>query len=88
MTPARPRWKLCAELALPLTLLAWRAAVLPLSALWRDAALILALYWIFTILASRSRAWLPVTVAVMGALFALYARHQIPFALDSLRLAF
>jgi len=74
-----------AELLPPFALLVWRLAACPPSSLWRDAALILSLYWIFTVLAYRTRCWLPVTAGVILLLFVLSASIHLPFAINVLK---
>lgn len=79
------RWTV-AELAGALSLLAWRVAASPLSALWRDAVAILAVYWIITALASKTRLWPSVTAAAAAFLLGIYVQGQVPHVLSVLRL--
>lgn len=65
--------------------LVWRVLRSPLAEAWSDWVVILSVYWIFTALASETKAWRLVTVATMLVLFALYASIQIPLALEVLR---
>jgi hypothetical protein len=73
-----------AEVSAALGLLAWRVAVLPLAGLPRDWVTILALYWIFTIFAQRSKAWPWVTAATMLLLGGIYLQGQFPHTLEIL----
>jgi len=62
-------------------ILAWRYRAHPFSGLWRDWVVILCLFWIFTVLAGRTRAWPWVTGAVMAGLLTLYSLGQLPLTL-------
>jgi len=73
-----------AELSAAVGLLAWRVAVLPLPGVLRDWVSILALYWIFTVFAQRSKAWPWVTAATMLLLGGIYAYGQFPHTLEIL----
>jgi hypothetical protein len=73
-----------AELSAAVGLLAWRVAVLPLSGVLRDWVCVLAVYWIFTIFAQRSKAWPWVTVATMILLAGIYLQGQLPHTLEIL----
>lgn len=70
-------WELFAAAAI----LAWRYRSYPFSGLWRDWVVILALFWIFTVLAGRTRSWPWVTGAVMAGLLTLYSMGQLPLTL-------
>src|SRR5947207_3370082 len=61
--PPTDRRRQAIEASIPLALLIWRTVAYPASTLWRDVVVILALYWLFTTFAGRSRSWLPVTIA-------------------------
>jgi hypothetical protein len=67
-------------------LLAWRAWAYGWSFLVGDWFSILCGYWIFTALASRTRAWPYVTALLMAGLLVLYGWHQAPFAWATLGL--
>ena len=69
------------EVVAALLLLGWRAWSYPLAGLWRDWVVILCLFWIFTVLAGRTRAWPWVTGAVMAGLLTLYSLGQLPLTL-------
>jgi hypothetical protein len=51
--------------------------VTPFGALWRDWFAILCAFWIFTALASRTRAWPMVAAATMSGLLLLYGALQL-----------
>ena len=85
-TLRRFSWRDALQIGLALTLLAWRISTVSMAQFWEDQALILSLYWIFTVLAGDTRAWKPVTVGVVLLLFAGYSRHQLAWTLDILRL--
>ncbi len=76
-----------AELSAAIGLLVWRVAVLPLPGLFRDWISILALYWIFTVFGSRTRAWPYVTGGVMVLQALLYLQGQGRHTLASLGIA-
>jgi hypothetical protein len=80
VTPAR-RWSRIAELAVAGAILSWRLWELPLLELWRDWVTLAALYWAFTAIAPRSRAWPAVSVAGMAFLLGTYVAGQVPFLL-------
>ncbi len=80
--PRRRPWSRW-EFALPLMALAWRLSWYPLGTVWRDWVAVLALYWIFTILAGRTKAWPVVTVLVALGLALVYLHRQLPLSLDS-----
>jgi len=65
--------------------IAWRFRSHPLNTLWRDWVVILCLFWIFTALAGRTKAWPAVTALVMTFLLAIYAAGQVPQTLAVLR---
>jgi hypothetical protein len=65
----------------------WRICSRPPSALPTDLLLIIAGYWLFTVLAGKSRAWWPVTLVVMGALFAIHVSGYLPDTIEALQLA-
>jgi len=67
-------------------LIAWRAWAYNLWFLVGDWFTILCAYWIFTALASRTRAWPYVTGLVMAALLVLYGWHQAPLTWAALGL--
>jgi hypothetical protein len=53
--------------------------VTPFGSLWRDWFAILCAFWIFTALASKTRAWPAVAAATMGGLLVLYGALQLGF---------
>ena len=64
---------------LPVSLLAaWRAWSHPTSLLWKDWFLLICLFWIFTALAWRTKAWPYAAGALMGGLLVLYGWGQRP----------
>jgi hypothetical protein len=65
-------------------LLLWRAACYPAALLWRDWVFLLAAFWLFTIVAGRTKAWTWVLGLLMTALFVLYSWHQVPLTLSVL----
>jgi hypothetical protein len=66
------------EVLLITLLAAWRAWCHPFALLWRDWFFLLCLFWIFTALASRKRAWPYVAGALMGGLLVIYGLGQLP----------
>ena len=58
--------------------LAWRAAALPASSLWNDWLVVIATWWIFTVLQSKWPGWLHVTLACMAYLLFVFASGQLP----------
>ena len=74
------------EVLLVSLLAAWRAWSHPSSLLWRDWFLLLCLFWIFTALASRTRAWPYVAGTLMAGLLVLYGWGQLPLTLTALGL--
>jgi len=82
-TPSDRRARI-AEVSAAVALLIWRVAVLPLPGLLRDWVAILALYWIFTVFAQRSKAWPWVTVATIVVLGGIYVHGQFPHTLEIL----
>jgi hypothetical protein len=75
------------QIVLAILLLGWRLLSHPLTSLWRDWIFILGVYWLYTALASRSRAWPQVTAATMAFLLGIYIHGQTPYALSVLGLA-
>lgn len=73
----RPLPPVACEAAAAALLLIWRAWVTPLSDLWRDWFAILCVFWIFTALGWRTRAWPVVAGATMGGLLLLYGIRQL-----------
>jgi len=65
-------------------ILAWRIRLYSPATLWRDWVVILALFWIVTILAGRSRAWPWLMGAFMIGLLVLYTSRQLPLTLEVL----
>jgi hypothetical protein len=65
------------EAAAATLLLIWRAWVVPGTDVWRDWFAILCVFWIFTALGSRTRAWPVVAGATMTALLVLYGVRQL-----------
>lgn len=76
---------LAAELVAALGIMGSRCFAVPPAWLLLDPVFVLALFWSFLAIASRTRAAMPVTLAVSIFLFVAYASRQIPFALDLLR---
>ncbi len=74
------------EAAAALLLLVWRAWKVPYDLLWRDWFALLCVFWIFTALGSRSRAWPYVAGATMSGLLVLYSLGQVPQTLRVLNL--
>jgi hypothetical protein len=56
----------------------WRIASQPTLTLWRDWVFILSVFWLITLLAGRSKAWVLTLGALMITLFALYLFQQGP----------
>ncbi len=81
--PARRR----VEIALAVGLLLWRILTRPPGLLWRDWGIVVALVWIFAVLAPRSRAWPTVISAASAYLLGLYVKGQFPLMLSILGLA-
>jgi hypothetical protein len=59
-------------------LILWRTWIYGLPFVVADWVSILCAYWIFTALASRTRAWPIVTGLVMGGLLLFYSWRQLP----------
>ena len=74
------------EVLLLSLLAAWRIWAHPFPLLWKDWFLLLCLFWIFTALASRTKAWPYVARALMGGLLVLYGWSQIPLTLAEMGL--
>ena len=70
----RETWEVVAALAI----IALRIRSYPLSFLWHDWVVLICAYWIFTALASRTRAWPWVTGVAMAGLLLLYSWRQLP----------
>ena len=66
------------EVLLVALLAAWRAWSHPFALLWKDWFLLLCLFWIFTAVGSRTKAWPYVAGALMGGLLVLYGWAQLP----------
>jgi hypothetical protein len=75
------------EIAAASLLILWRAWIYGWSFVATDWFSILCGYWIFTALASRTRAWPVVTGAVMSGLFLLYSWRQLPLTWAALGFA-
>ena len=75
--PAQPSPSAVCEAAAAALLLLWRAWVVPLGWLWRDWFAILCVFWIFTALGSRTRAWPFAAGATMTGLLLLYGAKQL-----------
>ena len=58
----------------------------PSALLWKDWFLLLCLFWIFTALGSRTKAWPYVAGALMGGLLALYGWGQLPLTFTAMGL--
>ena len=71
------RTRSAVHLAACATLLGWRALILR-GGIWHDWVAVVALYWAYTSVSSKSPAWPTVTTAVMGGLLGLYAAGQLP----------
>ncbi|HXX93515.1 MAG TPA: hypothetical protein VEN81_07770 [Planctomycetota bacterium] len=81
----RDRWRAAAEAMVPLALVAWRIASLPIKDLWRDVLLLLGLYWILEIgMAARGGSRI-VRTLFMAFMMGIYLQGQLPFALKMLR---
>lgn len=75
-----PRTQARVELLAASALLIGRLVSRPVSELWRDWVVLLSAYWIYTVLAGRSKHWPKVTLAVTSFLLGLYASGQLPHA--------
>jgi len=80
-TPARAFPPEVWEILTAAVLLSWRIRSLPISTLWHDWVTVMAVFWIFTALAARTRAWPAVLGVLMAFLSALYFFHQVPQSL-------
>jgi hypothetical protein len=65
-------------------ILAWRIFSYPAATLWQDWVALMAVTWIATVFAGRSKAGPLVLGLMMVFLFALYAAHQVPLSLGVL----
>ena len=77
---ARTREALAAAL-----LLAWRAGSYPVAGLWKDWLFLLCAFWLFSVLAGRTKVWPLALGALMAGLFVLHSAQQIPFTLAVFR---
>ena len=66
------------EVLLVTILAVWRAWCHPFHLLWRDWFFLICLFWIFTALASKTRAWPYVAASLMSGLLVLYSWGQLP----------
>lgn len=73
-TLPRETWEVVAALVV----IALRIRYYPWSFLWHDWVVLISLYWIFTALGHRSRAWPWVSGAFMAGLLLLYSWRQLP----------
>lgn len=58
--------------------IAWRVGTYPAATLWRDWVVLVCGFWIFTVLAGRTRVWPAALGLMMAFLFVLYAVQQVP----------
>jgi hypothetical protein len=65
------------EVAVASLLILARAWIYPVSGLWRDWFTIVCAFWIFSAVASKSKAWPYVAAGVMTGLLALYGWGQL-----------
>jgi len=72
------------EVAAALLIIALRFRVYPFSFLWHDWVVLVCLYWIFTVLGSKTKAWPWITGALMAGLLLLYSWGQLPAAFSVL----
>jgi len=61
--------------------LAWRLGSYPRATLWRDWVVLICGFWIFTVLAGRTKAWPAGLGLLMAFLFLLYGLGQVPTSL-------
>jgi hypothetical protein len=76
----REVWEVLAAAAI----VAWRIRGHPLAALWHDWLTILCLFWVASLLGSRTRAWPYFRGGVMTGLLVLYTVRQLPLTLGVL----
>ncbi len=76
--PVKPLPPVVWEIVAASFLIAWRAWAYGVSFVVGDWFSILCGYWIFTALASRTRAWPLVTGLLMAGLLVLYSWRQLP----------
>ena len=62
-----------------LMLLCGRLATRSVVPVWKDWLVVLALYWLFTVFATKHRTWLGVTIAAMGYLFGVYLQGTLHY---------
>lgn len=84
--PSTSRRSAFAQTGAALVVLAWRLSAAPWPSLWKDAVAIAAIYWIFTVFRSGSRAWTLASEALMAYLLAAYVSGQLPRTLEILEL--
>jgi hypothetical protein len=72
------------EVTTAVGLIVYRVSFYPASGFWRDWVLILCLYWIATVFASKSRWWQAVTFATSALLLAIYSSKHVPIILELL----
>jgi hypothetical protein len=53
--------------------------------LWRDWVSLLAVYWMFTVAAGRTRAWPRLTFGLCASLLLVYLVGQSPLSIESIR---
>jgi hypothetical protein len=85
VSPGKPLPPAAWEVIAASLLILGRAWIYPISGLWRDWFTILCAFWIFTAVASKTKAWPYVTGAVMAGLLVLYGSGQLPQALGAFR---
>lgn len=76
------------EIAAAVSIVALRLVLYPGDPWWyphRDWLLWLSAYWIFTVLARRSRAWPVVTVLLVLVLSGIYLEGNLPITIETLR---
>jgi len=59
-------------------ILAWRIGTTPRTTLWRDWVVLMCGFWIFSVLAGKTKAWPVVLGLLMAFLFVLYGLGQVP----------
>jgi hypothetical protein len=74
------------ELSIPFVLVVWRMVVDRPIAYLKDWILIAGVFWIYTLLQSKSKHWPMITMTVMAYLLGIYLMKQIPHALAVLRI--
>ena len=82
--PQRPSSRSLADLEPvgAILLIGWRLAVDPLSVLWRDAVLLIGVYWLCAIVVSKSRILPILATTIMAFLLGVYVYGQAPHILS------